>query len=184
MGLEVGLKILNKELFYSFNGDEEAYYKFFEENDYTKYGRFVYSQCGWDNPVEKWFKTALSIDNNLNGTFMRPLIPYDIYAVINEAWHWNFHNVTLKPVAFNRAFNDNGDGTLTLIPVDGLEVCDDNVGAYYRFYGDSSEGRLFMVKDWIDPWYINSFPNFVHAMMEILSEIDWENEVLLYYISY
>lgn len=183
MGLDFGLKTIKKELWNSFEGDKEKYYEYFSwDSDHDDEANYVANWCGWGNPIEKWFKEGLDYYNDYDGILMRALTPEDLYNVIKVAKKWYDDYIDLKPVVMGRAFKEN-DEDLNLMRIDGIEVMDEDQ-AYHRFYSYDADGRLFMTKNWVDMWDPYRFPNFVNDIMDVLLNMDWEHDVLLYYVSY
>lgn len=185
MGLEFGLKSIKKELWNSFEGNKEKYYEYFSwDSDHDEEANFLENWCGRGNPIEEWFREGLEYYDDYCGVLMRALTPEDLYKVIRIAKKWYDNYMDLKPVVMGRAFKEDYDNdNLTLIPVDGIEVMDEDQ-AYHRFYAEDSDGRLFITKEWVNPWDIYKFTNFIDEIMDILLTFDWDHNVLLYYVSY
>lgn len=185
MGLEFGFYKLPKELWNSFNGNKTSFYDYFIDNEeHQKDLSYLNTWCGRGNPIEDWFREGLEYYSDYNGVLMRALAPKDLYAVIKEAKRWYDNHIDLKPVVMGKGFKEDYDNdNLTLMPIDGIEVMDEDQ-AYHRFYAEDSDGRLFITKDWVNPWDIYKFTNFIDEIMDILLTFDWENNVLLYFVSY
>ena len=184
MGLDFGLETISKELWDSFGGSKEKYYEYFSwDGNHEEKINFLESWCGRGNPIEQWFKEGLKYNRDYDGVLMRALTPEDLYNVIKVAKKWYDEYVDRKPVVMGRAFKEDTEENLTLMKVDGIEIMDEDQ-AYHRLYTEDTDDRLFITKNWIDTWDIYKFPNFVDEIMNILLKMDWENNVLLYYVSY
>lgn len=184
MGLDFGLETISKELWDSFGGDKKKYYEYFSwDNPHEDKINYLESWCGRGNPIAEWFREGLKYYKDYDGVLMRALTPEDLYNVIKVAKRWYDDYIDLKPVVMGRAFKEDDDNNLTMIKVDGIEVMDEDQ-AYHRFYAIDSDGRLFMTKRWVDIWDPYRFINFIDEIMNILLQMDWENNVLLYHVSY
>ena len=184
MGLDFGFARIPKQLWISFDQDREEFDNYFADENHRDEIVYLNSWCGWGNPIEKWFRYGLGLlFNNDNGFIMKSIDPEDLYKVIQEGYNWYNNYIDPKPIVMGRAFNEDDDENLSLFKVDGIEVLDEDQ-AYHRFYAGETDGKLFMTKEWIDTWDVSKFPTFVNEIMDLLLNFDWDNEVLLYYISY
>ena len=180
MGLDFGLVKIKKEDWLERKDDKKKFYEFMDNSENYE---DVANWCGRGNPVEDWFRNGLKCYSNYDGFLMRPLTPNDFYKVIKVAKDWYDNDVDLKPVVMDRAFKEDAEENLTVMKIDGIEVMDEDQ-AYHRFYCEDSDGHLFMTKNWVDTWDIYKFTEFIGSIMNILINMDWEKDVLLYYVSY
>lgn len=183
MGLDFGFARVPKKLWISFDQNKEEFYNYFADENHRDEIVYLNSWCGRGNPIEKWFMHGLDYYHDYDGFLMRAIDPEDLYKVIQEGYDWFNLHIDPKPVIMGRAFKEDDDKNLSLFKVDGIEVMDEDQ-AYHRFYAEDSDGRLFITKDWIDMWDVSKFPAFVNEIMDLLLNFDWDNEVLLYYVSY
>lgn len=184
MGLDFGFDVISKKLWNSFEGDKEKYYDYFSwDKDHDNECKNLVNWCGRGNPIEQWLKEGLDYYEDYDGILMRAITPEDLYHVIKVAKDWMDNHIDLKPVVMGRAFKEDANEALTLFPVDGIEVMDEDQ-AYHRFYTGETEDRLFMTKDEVGLWDVYRFQNFVDEIMNILLNMNWQQHVLLYYVSY
>lgn len=184
MGLDFGFDKISKERWNSFNGDKEKYYEYFSWNSNHEDELVnLANWCGWGNPAERWFKEAFEYYDDYHGVLMRPITQEDLFKAIREATLWYEEHVALEPVTFGTAFRETENGDLTILNVDGIEMQTEDQ-AYHRFYSEDSNGRLFMTGDWVDPWDVGKYSNFIKELSILAINFDWDNDVLLYYVSY
>lgn len=183
MGLEFGLDKMNKATFEQFNGDKKAFHEW--ANKYEDNHETVWYGVGRGNPVEAWFKRGLHYIEDYDGYLMRPLTADDIHYVIVNATEWFKDHISPQPVAILRAFKENNTtGDLIISDIDGVEVyaADD---AYRRIYTEDTERRLFLTKDeCLYSMTIDNYNQFIEDMMFILTDMNWKEDVLLYWVSY
>lgn len=182
MGLDFGLESFNKTIYKTFNNNQQAYYDFQQDCLTEDEPYNLVNYCGRGNIVYNWFRDGLNIPLNNNGVIMRPLTPDDIYSVMEQATLW-YNDLDFKPVVMGTAFTEDEEENITLRRVAGIEVMDEDQ-AYHRFYCEDTDGRLFMTKNWIDPWDIYKYSNFIKDMLNVLQTMNWEHDVLLFYVSY
>lgn len=183
MGLEFGLDRMNKATFEQFNGDKKAFQEW--ANKYEDNHETVWCGVGRGNPIETWFKRGLHYIDDYDGYLMRPLNADDIHHVIINATEWFKDYINPQPVAILRAFKENNTtGDLIVSDIDGVEAyaADD---AYRRIYTEDTERRLFLTKDeCLYAITINNYNQFIEDMMFILTDMNWKEDVLLYWVSY
>lgn len=185
MGLDFGFDVISKKLWESFDGDKQKYYDYFSwasDNDHEDERKNLVNWCGRGNPIEQWLREGLNYYEDYDGVLMRAITPEDLYHAIKMAKDW-MDRLDLKPVVMGRAFRENDNGDLTIMRIDGVEVMDEDQ-AYHRIYTCETEERLFMTKEQVGLWDIYHFQNFVDEIMTILLDMNWDNDVLLYYVSY
>ena len=186
MGLDFGFATMNKKLYNFFSFDnEDSFYAWLYDEDHEDALDYIYNNCGWGNVAASWCTFGLGFnDQHLKGGVVKKaLTRQDIFNVILNATEWYDHNVDLKPVVMGRAFKENEDDSITLVPFDGIEVMDEDQ-AYHRFYCEDSDERLMLTKMPINMWDMYRYIQFIKDMMQILSTVDWDNDVLLFYYSY
>jgi len=182
MGLDFGLESFNKTIYNTFNGSQDAYYKFLEDCLTEDEPYNLVNYCGRGNIILNWFREGLNLPLNVDGVIMRPLTAEDIYAVMEQATNW-YKNLNLRPVVMGTAFTEDEEENITLRRVTGIEVMDEDQ-AYHRFYCEDTDGRLFMTSNWVDPWDIYKYSEFISEMLKVLQDMNWNRDVLLFYISY
>lgn len=181
MGLDFGLEKIDKKLFESFKGDKNALYKYYEEHNY-EIGDNIVNWCGRGNPIENWFQHGLHYYHDYDGYLMRALTPADLAAVVTEATEW-YCGLKIESVETNRGFKVNEDESLTSYKIDGFEYILDD-GSIHRVFNEDSVGQVFITEEFVDPWDLSKYPYFVKEIMDIIKNFNWENDVLLYYVSY
>lgn len=183
MGLDFGFDKLSKGIWKSINGDREAFRaRFYDvwDNDELKN---VNNWCGWGNPAQYWFKDGLKYYDDYDGHLLRPITKDDLFAVIHEATIWYTHNVALLPVAINKGYKYINEEDILSSKIDGVEVIDEH-NNMVRYDLDHMEGYLYRVEEYVDPWDVNACNHFIREITDIAINFDWDNDVLLYYVSY
>ena len=181
MGLDFGFDKVDKKLFESFNGNKDAFNEYLEKHDYA-IGENVTNWCGRGNPIERWFQDGFKYYHDYDGYLFRAITPTDLAAAVAEATQW-YLNLKLESVEVGRGFKLDTDENMISYKVDGFEYILDD-GSIHRVYNEDSVGQVFITADYVDPWDFEKYPYFVKEIMEIMNTFDWENDVLLYYISY
>lgn len=189
MGLDFGFIKISKKLWESFEGDKKKFYEYFSwDSKHDNEIEYLSTWCGRGNPIEKWMRDGLEYYDDYDGVLMRPLTPSDLCKAMQIGKQWYDNHLDLKPVVMGKAFNEYtneklGVTTTVLKNITGIEVQDED-DSYHRFYIDESDGRLFISKTWVDPWDIYKFPDFVQIATDLMLHFDWDDDVLLYFVSY
>lgn len=179
MGLEFGFFTIDANTFYSFEGDKNKLNKYI--NDHDDDINYLTTWVGWENPAEMWFKYAFRYYKDYDGVLMRAITPEEIYKVMLLATSWYDETINPKMNTLSGSYKLNKDGSITTFTkIDGIEVFDTNTDTYSRISVDSP---IIHTKT-EDEWLFNFFPHFIKETLTMLSNINWENNVLLYYVSY
>ena len=181
MGLEAGLvkfsfRDYEKEL--ELRGTPEYY-------NTEPLGEIVANWCGWGDPECEWIKNSVDTwPDWQEGHTSEPLCEEDLYKMINEAIQWHWANVKLIPLSITAGVQEEGDNYI-VSPVDGIEGIDTN-GYLHRISAEDCQGALYAAEDsfYVDPWDIDRAMNFIAKINEVLSTVDWDNEVVVAYYSF
>lgn len=177
MGLDAGLE--------KFTFDEyEEELRLMGTPEYYKKdrGKILINRCGWDNPECDWLS---SIDGfNRNNGRSEPLCPDDLYKMINAAIEWHRAYIKMSPFTITGGVMIKGTD-LVISHIDGVEGEDEN-GYLRRIFMEDSDNTMFVSEDnyLLNPEDIDRAMNFITEITKILTETDWDNEIVVAYYSF
>lgn len=178
MGLDAGL------MKFSFrNYEKELELRGTPEYENTEpLGEIIAEWSGWDIPECEWVSNIDGFDRT--NYMSEPLCEEDLYKMINEAIQWHWERVKLVPLTITAGVQEE-NGNLIITPIDGIEGKDTN-GYLHRIHAEDCEGSLYAADGgfYVDPWDMDRAMNFIAKINEVLSTVDWDNEVVVAYYSY
>lgn len=181
MSLDFGFEKLPRKEFEMLK-DKHEYYEMDEKE--LIHPELIANFCGRGNIAENWFRNAFNYIEDYDGIMFRPLSQYDLYAVMEEIMRW-IKTRDIKPVFLSAGYYiDDNDCEYKNVKIDGIEIAVSESGDTFCRLSIDDINRLFMSTYHIDNWDINITENVINILINILETFDWDNDVLLYYVSY
>lgn len=177
MGLEAGLERFTFDKY-----EEELRLMGTPEYDDEARGTVLINRCGWDNPECDWLSDIDGFDRTNYRS--APLCPDDLYRMINAAIEWHRAYVKMSPFTISGGVVAEGEN-LIITHLDGVEGEDGN-GHLRRVFLEDGDNTMFVSEDnyFLDAWDIDRAIDFITEINTILTETDWDNEVVVAYYSY
>ena len=177
MGLDAGLERFTFDEY-----EEELRLMGTPEYDEKERGKVLINISGWENPECDWLSDVDGFDRN-NGR-SHPLCPDDLYRMINAAIEWHRAYIKMSPFTITGGVMIKGTDLVTS-HIDGVEGEDEN-GHLRRIFMEDGDNTMFVSEDnyLLNPGDIDRAMDFITEINTILTETDWDNEVVVAYYYY
>ena len=182
MGLDFGFERLPRKEYESLKSKDEFYEMDKQELIHPE---LVINWCGRGNAAEGWFRNAFHYYDDYDGILFRPIAISDLGAAISEILdHIHQYNFQMPKIEAGY-YIDEVDGEYKNVKIDGIEVSISGKDGMFSRIQRNDDCRLLMSANYyIDDWDLSMAYAVLEKISEILKTFDWDNDVLLYYVSY